>query len=152
MPSAARTGFAHKIYRNDGTFAAPTWVEVNAVGDVKIPLLDGEANVNTRATRFKQYLKGLVELKPNWSMPYDPGSGSEYLEFETAAQSASATLDLAFADGDITTAGTKWIRIPEALIFFGERDEPLEGAVMQPVTAAPKANATNQPSFNTTGP
>jgi hypothetical protein len=116
---------------------------------VKIPLLDSEANVNTRASRFKQFLKGLVELKPNWSIPYDP-TGAEYLAFETAGQSASATMDLAFADGTIATTGTKWIRIPEALIFFGERDEPLEGAVMQPITAAPKANATNQPTFNTT--
>lgn len=149
MPSNARSGFAHKIYRNTASFGTPTWVEVTEVGDVKIPLLDGEINVNTRATRFKQFLKGLAELKPNWSMPYDP-TNANYIALETAGQSASATLDLAFADGAIATAGTKWVRIPEALIFLGERDEPLEGAVMQPMTAAPKANATNQPSYNTT--
>jgi hypothetical protein len=150
MPSNARTGFAHKVYRNTGSFGSPTWTEVTEVGDVKIPLLDSEANVNTRATRFKQFLKGLVELKPSFSLPYDPTASSNYLAFEAAGQSASATMDLAFADGPIATAGTKWIRIPEALIFLGERDEPLEGPVMQPITAAPKANATNQPSFNTT--
>jgi hypothetical protein len=149
MPSNARSGFAHKMYRNTGSFGTPAWVEVAEVGDVKIPLLDGEISVNTRATRFKQFLKGLVELKPNWSMPYDP-SNANYTALETTGQSASATQDLAFADGPIATTGTKWVRIPESLIFLGERDEPLEGAVMQAMTAAPKANATNQPTFNTT--
>ena len=148
MASNARTGFAHKLYRNTGSFGSPAWSEVTSVGDLKIPLLDSEANVNTRATRFKQFLKGLIELKPNFTMPYDPTAASDYLAFEAAGQSASATLDLAFADGPIATTGTRWIRIPESLIFLGERDEPLEGAVMQPITAAPKANATNQPSFN----
>jgi hypothetical protein len=146
---AARTGFAHKLYRNTGTFGSPTWTEVKNIGDIKIPLIDTEVNQNSRATRFKQYLKGHVDLKPNFPIPYDPSASSDYLAFEAAAQSADATLDLAFADGAIATVGTKYIRIPEALIFFGERDEALEGVVMQPVTCAPKLNATNQPSYVT---
>ena len=48
---ATRLGMDAKLYRNTGTYALPTWVEVSNVKDVTLNLEKGEADVTTRANQ-----------------------------------------------------------------------------------------------------
>ena len=43
-----KLGMEAKLYRNTGTYAAPTWVEMTNVKDVTLNLEAGEADVTTR--------------------------------------------------------------------------------------------------------
>ena len=43
-----KLGMEAKLYRNTGTYAAPTWVELTNVKDLTLNLEAGEADVTTR--------------------------------------------------------------------------------------------------------
>ena len=47
----AKLGLDAKLYRNTGTFAAPTWDIIGNVKDLTLNLETGEADVSTRANK-----------------------------------------------------------------------------------------------------
>jgi hypothetical protein len=102
-------GFEQKLYRNTGTYEAPTWVEMVNVKDLTAPMTAGESDVTTRAAAgFKQSEPGLIDLEISFGMVYD----TEDADFTAvqAALLARSALDVQVLDGGILVAGSKGYR------------------------------------------
>jgi predicted secreted protein len=141
-----RLGMEAKLYRNTGTYAAPTWVEVANVRDLTLNLESGEADVTTRANNgWRATVATLKEGSIEFEMVWD----TEDTNF-TAIQTGffdNTPIEFAVMDGDITVTGTQGLRATMSIVNFS-RGEPLEEAVTASVSAKP-TYATNPPEWMT---
>jgi len=141
---AIRLGMEAKVYRNDGTWETPTWVEITNVRDVTLNLETGEADVTTRANSgWRATAATLKEASVEFEMVWD----TEDAGF-TAIKDAffnGTNIDLAVMDGDITQTGTQGLRAEFSITSFS-RSEPLEEAITVSVTAKP-AYSVNTPEW-----
>jgi TP901-1 family phage major tail protein len=141
---AIRLGMEAKVYRNTGTWAMPTWVEITNVRDVTLNLETGEADVTTRANSgWRATAATLKEASVEFEMVWDTADAGF-----TAIKDAffnGTNIDLAVMDGDITVAGTQGLRAEFSITAFS-RSEPLEEAITVSVTAKP-AYSANAPQW-----
>jgi hypothetical protein len=141
---AIRLGMDAKVYRNDGTWAVPTWVEITNVRDVTLNLESGEADVTTRANSgWRATAATLKEASVEFEMVWDTADAGF-----TAIKDAffnGTNIDLAVMDGDITQMGTQGLRAEFSITSFS-RSEPLEEAITVSVTAKP-AYSENAPEW-----
>jgi len=130
-----KLGMEAKLYRNTGTYEAPTWVEMTNVKDLTLNLEKGEADVTTRANEGWRATAGtLKEGSVEFEMVWDPTD-----EGFTAVKDAwfnGTSIELAVMDGDITVDGTQGLRATFAVISF-TRNEPLEEAMSVNVSVKP---------------
>jgi len=130
-----KLGMEAKLYRNTGTYEAPTWVEMTNVKDLTLNLEKGEADVTTRANQGWRATAGtLKEGSVEFEMAWDTADAGF-----TAIKDAwfgGTTVELAVMDGDITVDGTQGLRATFAVISF-TRNEPLEEAMSVNVTVKP---------------
>jgi len=135
-----------KVYRNTGTWATPTWVEITNVRDVTLNLETGEADVTTRANSgWRATAATLKEASVEFEMVWDTADAGF-----TAIKDAffdGESIDLAVMDGDITQNGTQGLRAEFSITSFS-RSEPLEEAITVSVTAKP-AYSQNAPEWMT---
>ena len=143
---AIRLGMEAKVYRNTGTWATPTWVEITNVRDVTLNLETGEADVTTRANSgWRATAATLKEASVEFEMVWDTADAGF-----TAIKDAffdGESIDLAVMDGDITQNGTQGLRAEFSITSFS-RSEPLEEAITVSVTAKP-AYSQNAPEWMT---
>jgi len=129
-------GLDAKLYRNDGTYGAPTWEEIGNVRDLTLGMEKGEADVTVRASNGWRAIVGtLKEATVEFEMVYDPAD-TEMDELRTAFLGTNVLLDMAVMDGDISVAGTQGLRADFSILSFG-RTEELEEALKVPVTMKP---------------
>ncbi len=141
-------GFERKLYRNSGTDAAPTWVEIPEVKDVKQSLKTGEADVTTRANAgWKALAPTLSEAEFTFQMISDP-TNDNFAAVKTAFF-AKAPIQFAFADGEITEAGTEYLKVTCGIFGFDITEEN-ESAVTVDVSIKP-TYAAAAPQFVTIG-
>ena len=131
----AKLGMEAKLYRNTGTYEAPTWVELTNVKDLTLNLEKGEADVTTRANAgWKATAATLKEGSIEFEMVWDTADAGF-----TAIKDAwfnNATIEMAVLDGPIAQAGSQGLRASFAVINFS-RKEPLEEAITVSVTIKP---------------
>lgn len=145
---SSKLGIEMKLYRNTGTTQSPTWVELTNVKDLTIDFSKGEADVTTRGSGgWKAYRGTLKEFSLEFQMVYDPEDES-FEAIEDAFMDNTA-LDLAIADGDIDTNGTRYIRTA-CEVFAFKRGEANEDAVMYDVSLKRTFSST-PPTFVTVG-
>lgn len=145
-PTAPILGFNGKLYYNTGSYASPTWVLVNNVGDLTLPLEAGEAAVTTRGGGgFEQVVAGLIKFGLEFKMVYDPADTAQ-TAFRTAFF-ARSSIEFAAMDQAIATAGSQGMRVTCAITKFS-RDENLGEAMMVQV-AAKATYAANAPAWYT---
>lgn len=141
---AIRLGMEAKIYRNTGTYASPTWVELANVRDVTVSLESGEADVTTRANNgWRATAATLKDASIEFEMVWDTDDAGF-----TAIKDAffgNDTIELAVMDGNIGTAGSQGLRAECSITSFS-RSEPLEEAITVSVTAKPTYSA-NAPQW-----
>lgn len=129
---AAKPGMQAKLYRNTGTYAAPTWALVPNVKDLTLNLEKGQADVTTRANNgWKASIGTLKDGGIEFEMVWDTED-----EGFTAIRDAylnDAALELAVMDGDITVAGSQGLRASFVVTNFS-RKEPLEEGISVSVT------------------
>ena len=146
---AIKLGMEAKLYRNTGTYAAPTWVELTNVKDVTLNLEKGEADVTTRANAgWRATAATLKDASVEFEMVWDTTDAGF-----TAIKNAyfnNTTIELAVMDGAIATNGSQGLRATMMITNFS-RSEALEEAITVSVTAKP-TYATNAPSWMTVGP
>lgn len=143
-----RLGLEMKAYRNTGTFATPVWDEVTNVKDLTFDFEKAKADVTTRASGgWRQNRGTLKDGNANFQMLYDTVD-ADFVFFQTSFL-ANTTFEMAFADGDIGTTGTQYIRMTVDIFNFS-RSENLEEAVMvdTEVGSAP-APPGEEPQFAT---
>lgn len=113
-----KTGYNMKLYRNTGTFASPTWVEIAEVGDVN--LSDFTRQMAELKRRGKQFTKNLASLINSivitFKLPFGLGA-STYTYLRTAFLAGTA-FEVAIMSGDITTPGEEGLRCPILLEQF----------------------------------
>ena len=141
---SVKLGMQAKIYRNTGTWAAPTWVEIGNVKDVTLNLETGEADVTTRGNAgWRATLGTLKDASVEWEMVWEPAD-AEFTAIKDAFFGGTS-VDLAVMDGDIAVTGTQGLRAEFSITAFS-RSEPLEEAVTVNVTAKP-AYSANSPTW-----
>ncbi len=141
-----KLGMEAKLYRNNGDFATPDWVEMQNVKDLTLNLEAGEADVTTRGNAgWRATIATLKDGSIEFEMVWD----TEDANF-TAIKDAffgNTTVEFAVMDGDVTTTGSQGLRAEMSITGFS-RSEALEEAIMVSVTAKPTYSA-NPPEWMT---
>lgn len=129
----SQAGRKSKLYRNSGTHASPTWLEIARVQDVSYPFSKGEVEVISRESDFKKFLAGLKEIGITFTYLYKKGTSDA--NFAALKDSAINDTPIEFfgADGNAGTAGTQGWRAGMQVFEF-ERAEELENAITYSVT------------------
>ena len=146
---ATRLGMDAKLYRNTGTYAAPTWVEVSNVKDVTLNLEKGEADVTTRANQgWRATVGTLKDASIEFQMVWDTVDAG----FDAIRQAFfnNTPLEFAVMDGDITDPDSEGLRATFDIFNF-TRNEALEEAIMVDVSIKP-TYADNAPEWISGGP
>jgi len=132
---SVKLGMDAKLYRNDGTYEVPDWVEMTNVKDLTLNNEKGEADVTTRANSgWRATVGTLKDGSIEFEMVWDTDD-----ENFTAIQEAyfgNTPVEFAVMDGDIDTVGSQGLRATMAIMSFS-RNEPLEEAITVSVTAKP---------------
>ncbi len=144
---ANQVGQTCKFYRNTGTFASPTWVEINNVQNLKIGSSRTKAAAPTRASIYNKSLVGQLDLVISFQMPRDV-SDTDFTTLRTAFL-AGTTVGFAYAAGAIATPTTRYVKL-ECKIVKMDEDEPLDAACMVDVELVVAADSTNDPTEATT--
>lgn len=113
-----------KLYRNTGTDAIPTWVELKNVKDLTNPISFGDAAVGARfsAWDFSRKARGKFEFNFNWQ--HQKGVDADFDALQAAALSPITEIQFAVADGAIATAGTRYIKA-WCQVFSKDANQPL---------------------------
>lgn len=146
---ATRLGMDAKLYRNTGTYALPTWVEVSNVKDVTLNLEKGEADVTTRANQgWRATVGTLKDASIEFQMVWDTVDAG----FDAIRQAFfnNTPLEFAVMDGDITDPDSEGLRATFDIFNF-TRNEALEEAILVDVSIKP-TYAANAPEWMTGGP
>lgn len=138
-------GLDMTLYRNTGTYGSPVWDLIDNVRDLRIPRKMGEADVSTRRTKVKQFEPSQLELGVEWEMVKEEAD-LDYAAIQTAFNGRSM-VELAFANGPIALAGTKFTRCEMKIFDFSE-DQPLADADLVSVVAKP-CRSINPPTTTT---
>lgn len=136
-----------KLYRNTGTWASPTWNEIQRARDVTINLERAEADMSSRVTEWKLTKGALKDLTIEFDLVYhqdDP----DYVVLRDAFLN-NTTVEMTALDGSSATNGSEGPRAHMTVLQFG-RPEPLEDTVRIPITVKP-ANAANAPEWYIVG-
>jgi len=141
-----KLGMEAKLYRNSGTYASPTWVEMQNVKDVTLNLEAGEADVTTRGNAgWRATIAALKDGSIEYEMVWDTADP----DFTAIQQAFFGNTEIEFAvmDGDITASGTQGLRATMSITNFS-RSEALEEAIGVSVTAKP-TYSENPPEWMT---
>ena len=130
-----KLGMEAKLYRNNGTYAVPDWVEMTNVKDLTLNLEAGEADVTTRGNNgWRATVASLKDGSIEFEMVWDTADAGF-----TAIQQAyfnNTSIEFAVMDGDIATVGSEGFCANFVITGFS-RGEPLEEAITVSVTAKP---------------
>ena len=141
-----KLGMEAKLYRNTGTYAAPTWVELTNVKDLTLNLEAGEADVTTRGNAgWRATVATLKDGSIEFEMVWDTTDTNF-----TAIQDAffnNTDIEFAVMDGDVAASGSQGLRATMSITNFS-RSEALEEALMVSVNAKP-TYAVNAPEWMT---
>jgi len=139
-------GFAAKLYRNNGSYAVPDWVEMDNVKECKLTLSGVEIDVTTRGGGgYQQTEPGLIDANLEFGINWD--TSDENFTALQAAFLARTSLDVLALDGAYTVAGSQGLRMTAKVTKF-DRDEPVAGILATSVTMRP-CIADNSPEWYT---
>ena len=130
-----KLGMEAKLYRNDGDYETPDWVEMTNVKDLTLNNEKGEADVTTRKNNGWRATVGTLK---DGSIEFEMVWDTEDENF-TAIQEAyfgNTSVEFAVMDGDIEAPGSQGLRATMSVMNF-TRNEPLEEAITVSVTAKP---------------
>jgi hypothetical protein len=146
---AVKLGLDAKLFRNTGSYASPTWVEVKNVKDLTLTLQAGEADVTTRGNNgWRATVATLKDGTVDFEMVWDAGD-ADFVAFRDAFLD-NEPIELAVMDGPITgtgSSGSQGLRASFAVTGFS-RNEPLEEAITVPVSIKP-TYSENPPEWMT---
>lgn len=132
-------GIDCKAYRNTGTYGSPTWAELDFAKSVNINFAGTVAEVTSRASIWKKFLKGQIDASVSIESLYD-ASDTDLAALMTEGEGRDGTpMEFAFMDAAIATSGTKGYRITCEIVSV-DRPEQLEDGVMVSFELKPSAN------------
>ncbi len=144
---AKKVGLSCKLYLNGGTYASPSWGEIDNAKDVTLNLEAGEADVSTRGGGgWREMLQALKDGSIEFELVYD-GSDSNFASLQSAFFNGTA-IDVVALDGDSATSGNQGLRMTAVVTGF-TRNEPLEEGVTVSVVIKPTPNTDSAPEWFT---
>lgn len=132
MSNRVEMGYNSSLYVNTGTYAVPTWSELDLARDVTAMDSVDKVDVTTRRTArvgFKANDYGLKELgwKAEMLVPAAGESNTAYDAIE-AARRARTPVDILHCEGGIISVDGLNATRAVCGVFGGEKGEPLNGA------------------------
>lgn len=147
--TTVRMGKNAKLYRNTGSYASPTWDEVDNVRDLTWSGDPEKVDVTVRGLSanggWKMYEPGLRDLVMGWQMNHDPDD-TDWSAFLTA-YSAGSTVELLALDR-ATGTGAKGVRALVKVFKFAY-GQPLNAQQTTDVEVGPALNSDAAPAFYT---
>ena len=138
-----RIGLDCKLYRNTGTYASPTWVEIVNARDVTVPLTKGEADTSSRASSWKTRKGTLKDASIDFQLVQADGDAAFAALLDSYLDgSPIELLVLNGATGDTAAQGLR----ATVEVFQFQESQPLENALVYDVSCKPTP-ATNPPSW-----
>ncbi len=129
-------GFECALYYNSADInAAATWIEIQNAKDVSLPDSADEIEVSARYSKAKKYIAGMNDGSIEFGYQYIRGTDAVFSELESRYLNREP-IEVAAADGDITTNGTVYSRDWYMITKF-ERTEELGGSRVYSVTLRP---------------
>lgn len=145
---ADKLGLEMKAYRNTGTHASPTWVEVDNIKDLEFDFEKARADMTRRASGgWRQERGTLKNGRATFQMVYDTAD-ADYAYF-AGAFVANTTFEMAFADGAIATAGTQYLRMRIDIFNFSRTENLEEGVMVSVEVGSAPAPSGEEPEFVT---
>ena len=135
---AVMSGRGGYVYRNTGTYASPTWAQVNPVIEVTVNLDSSAFDASNRDSNYRLQLPSLIEVSADFRFHKDKDD-ADFLALEAAAQTG-ANIDLLILDGVRTSAASDGWRIQGFFTSWNE-SQPLEDAITVDATFVPAAIA-----------
>ena len=143
-------GFECTLYYKDGA----NWKEIKNAKDVSIPDAVEAIEVSARYSRAKKYIAGMTDGSIEFGYQYIKGTDAVFTALQTYYLNRDP-VEVAAADGDITTNGTIYSRDWYVITKF-ERTEELGGSRVYNVTLQSTVVFQNgaivERSFVTVGP
>ena len=129
-------GFECALYYNSAAInAAASWVEIKNAKDVSLPDSADEIEVSARYSKAKKYIAGMNDGSIEFGYQYIRGTDAVFSELESRYLNREP-IEVAAADGEITTTGTVYSRDWYMITKF-ERNEELGGSRVYSVTLRP---------------
>lgn len=142
-----KIGLNAKLYRNTGSFAMPTWVEVTNIQDLDLVDSMDEFDATTRGSG------GMAESEPtvrNIEVTFNMKNNADtnMIAFRTA-YATRASVDLQILDGPIATVGSHGVRGRFKFHEFGKPQNLRDGQMLN-LRAKPCPDDTNGPPTEVT--
>lgn len=129
-----KIGINSRLYRNAGSYEAPTWTACNQISAAAIQAAWDKADASVRASRVKGGVKTQIDLSFTCSMRVS-NTDAEYLLFFGAALSDD-TIDLLILNGPIEDEGVRGFRY-DAQVFSANEDQGLSVALYDELQLSP---------------
>lgn len=132
--AGALIGRECKLYLNTGSFASPTWTEIDRAIDVAANMPAERGDVSSRVSKWKMERKALIGLEITFGYRYRQGAITDTVFDLLRALAMDVTVDeLAMADGAIATVGNEYLRATYQ--FEANFNQPLVDGVAVDFTA-----------------
>jgi hypothetical protein len=143
---AQKKGGDGRLYRNTGSYASPTWVEVARIRDNSLYLTKGETDVSTRASvGWRERLATLKDASATFTLlPAPSGTDNDFVAIKDSFINDTA-IEFLILDGPLATVGSQGLRAT-CQVFSCTRSEALEEAIAYEVNLMPTP-AENAPSW-----
>ena len=130
-----RLGLDAKLYRNTGTYAAPTWNEIQNAKDVTLNMEVSEADVTTRGNAgWKAVVGALRDASIEFDFVWDTAA-DDFPVLRDAFLTRNS-IEFAVMDRDITQSGAQGLRVTCVVTKFN-CNQPLDEAITVSVTLKP---------------
>lgn len=138
-----KLGLNAKLYRNTGTFAMPTWVEVSNIQDLELSDDMTEFDASVRGgSGFSEAEATLRNLELTFNMK---NNDDQHMIALRTAYATRATVDLQVLDGPIATVGTHGVRARWKVFEFGKPQNLADGQMLN-LRLRPAPNADGAPA------
>lgn len=135
MGVKAVVGQEAKLYRNTGTHATPTWVEMKRAIDVSITSTKDKADTSRRESSVKRQKGAMKDLGIEFGYRYKRGTDADWDALWDSFWNGTP-IEFAVMDGDIGTTGNKGL-LMYCEVFDFPSDEPLSESKTYNVGVAP---------------
>jgi hypothetical protein len=144
---ALKFGFACRLFRNTGSWGAPTWAHITLARDAKLVMEDAEFDASSRGSGgFEQFEPTTRRWSIETSILYDPAD-TQYTALRDAYLARTA-LDLAALDGASSGANSQGMRASFKIFQFS-RNEALRDGLTLDLVFKPCFEQTNLPTWVT---
>jgi|SRR5690606_22801541 len=136
-----------KLYYNAGTYATPTWTEIDNVRDLTLNVTKDEVDVSTRGGGgWREFVDGLKDASVEFAMVWDDDDAA-FTAIKNAFLNNTA-VEFLVLDGAYNSSGSQGLRATCMVSSF-TRNETLGEALMVDVTVRPTKNANAAPAWFT---